>query len=42
MEDGNTEKKCCWCNKKINEIAKENNLDSMKLWAFYGTQFEWI
>ena len=41
-ENGDTERKCCWCSKSIDDVAKENNLDVMKLWAFYGTQIEWI
>lgn len=39
-EDNNIEKKCCWCDKTVNEIADENNLDRMDLWAFYKTQIE--
>ena len=41
-EDGNIEKKCCWCNKTINEIAEENNIDAMQLRAFYMTQIEFV
>lgn len=41
-EDGNIEKNCCWCGKTINEVANESSLDKMRLWAFYGTQMEFI
>lgn len=41
-KDGNIERKCCWCGKTIDEIAKENKLDAMELRVFYETQFEWI
>ena len=39
-EDGDIESKCCWCNKTTDDIAKENNLDRMDLWAFYKTQIK--
>ena len=42
MENGNIESKCCWCGKKIDIIANENNLDEMRLQAFYKTQMEFI
>ena len=42
MKNGNTEQKCCWCGKTTGEIAKENNLDKSKIWAFYKTQIEII
>ena len=41
-EDGDIERKCCWCEKTINEIANENPIDKMRLWAFYKTQMEFI
>lgn len=41
-EDGDIESKCFWCEKTTDEIAKENDLDKMKLWAFYETQMEFI
>ena len=41
-EDGDIESRCCWCSKTIDKIADENNLDTMKLWAFYKTQMEII
>ena len=40
--DGDIEKRCAWCNKRIDDIAYENDIDRMKLWGFYQTQMEII